>query len=79
MTDQTTKWHPIDTAPHDWFVVVRGPGLDEQGSFYGRPSHVPIYGWLDMCVDDPNDVELLRPRPTEWRVMTMEESGNGEI
>jgi len=65
-------WHPIATAPQGEHVMVRGPGLTECQSFWGKVSHVPIYGWLDFSKDDPEDVDRLKPQPSEWRFLVEE-------
>lgn len=79
MTQQTTpsdavqwNWRPIETARKGELVVVRGPDLPEQQSIWSKVSHVPICGWLDLSGDDPEDVDLLRPQPTEWRFLVEE-------
>ena len=67
----TPRWRPVAEAAGGR-VIVRGPGLPEQPSIWGKVSHVPIYGWLDLSGDDPEDVDLLRPQPIEWRFMVEE-------
>jgi hypothetical protein len=62
-----SKWRPVDAAARKGgFVYVRRDGLPDCVSQWGKVSHIAIYGWLDMSSDDPEDVSLLRPQPTEW-------------
>lgn len=58
------SWQPIETAPKGVRVLVFD-GTDVFESSWGKVSHVPIYGWLNLH-NGPEDVELLDPRPTHW-------------
>lgn len=58
------EWQPISTAPKYKHVLV-SDGDSVLPSYWGKVSHVPIYGWLDLF-RGPEDVELLVEVPTHW-------------
>lgn len=58
------KWQPIDTAPRLMHLIVTD-GETVCQSFYGKVSHVPIFGWLNLFTD-ADDVQLLDWQPTHW-------------
>lgn len=62
-------WHPISSAPKYEHVIVRGIDGIERQSYWGKVSHIPVFGWLDFSDNDPENTDLLKPEPTEWRLM----------
>jgi len=71
----TPPWQPTRRKLEFKHVMVRGPDLLEQHSYWGKVPHAPIHGWLDYSSHAPEDVDLLRPQPSEWREMTAAELG----
>lgn len=76
MTEQLTEvdmvWQPIETAPRDGKLFIgrksyanRYTGrlqYQKRRTWFGKTSHVPLYGW---CHGKPEDVDLWEP--THWR------------
>lgn len=66
------SWKPIDTAPRDATrFIARGMEKDAKSgrprykrkiTWYGKASHIPLYGW---CFGKVENVDLWRP--TEWK------------
>lgn len=59
-----SQWQPIAGAPKQQHVLV-SDGTYVVVSVWGKVSHVPIYGWLDLYSDVEN-IDLLSPHPTHW-------------
>ncbi len=57
-------WKDIETAPKGKHVLV-WDGIGVSISFWGKVSHVPIYGWLWLYADC-EDISLMDPKPTHW-------------
>lgn len=57
-------WQDIRSAPIGEHIIV-SDGENVCQSFYGKISHVPIYGWLNLFCD-PENLSLLEWTPTHW-------------
>ena len=56
-----SMWRPMDTAPKDgsdFLAVVNGARVICR---WGKVSHVPIYGWIDLVLSDVEDLDLCDP------------------
>jgi len=55
----------MDEAPKDGTDLIGY--VDETRTIitYGKVSHVPIYGWIDLTSDGPEDRDLCNP--TAWK------------
>lgn len=63
-----SRWSTIDTAPRDGTIfmarrTLRGPRWRLRRTWWGKTSHVPLYGWC--WGRDPEDIDLWEP--THWR------------
>lgn len=58
------EWQPIETAPRDGtpFLAAHEMGGVISITWYGKTSHIPLYGWCQG--DDPEDIDLWHP--THW-------------
>lgn len=57
-----TVWLPINTAPKNCRIIARKRNSSNYSTWYGKTSHVPLYGW---CVGiDPEDIDLWESE--EW-------------
>ena len=61
----SSAWQPIETAPTDGtrILAVHENGSDIQITWFGKTSHVPLYGWCEG--EDAEDIDLWRP--THWQ------------
>lgn len=60
------KWQPIETAPRDGTRIVATDGWRRRKTWYGKTSHVPLYGWCWMPhPHDFENVDLWEPK--RWR------------
>jgi hypothetical protein len=59
------KWQPIETAPKDGtrFIGWMRAENKKRITWYGKASHVPIYGWCHGR--DVEDIDMWNP--TYWR------------
>lgn len=59
-----SEWQAIETAPADGtrFLAVHEKSGIQNISWYGKTSHIPLYGWCSG--DDPEDIDLWKP--THW-------------
>lgn len=62
-----SEWQPIETAPRDG-TRIAGRRVTEMAylgriTWFGKASHVPIYGWCHGT--DPEDIDLWQP--THWK------------
>lgn len=64
--DLVPQWQPIETAPKDGQVIIVWDGEAWEVTAWGKVSHVPIYGFLQVLFRDVNDIDLLNPQPTHW-------------
>jgi len=72
-------WQPIDTAPRDgsrfvgWGKVgfCTPPSYGKRVTWYGKTSHVPLYGWCHGR--NIEDIDLWEP--TRWLPITLPASG----
>jgi hypothetical protein len=57
-------WLAIETAPKDGsrFLAVHAKSCVIAITWYGKTSHVPLYGWCEG--EDCEDVDLWQP--THW-------------
>ncbi len=65
----STKWKLIEAAPKDGTRII-GRAIDDNGmvleqhvTWWGKTSHVPLYGWNHGSVEN---LDLWTP--THWRV-----------
>ncbi len=63
MSRKTINWQPIETAPKDGtrFIgraLISGNWIKRR-TFYGKTSHVPLYGWCHGR--HPEDIDLWQP------------------
>ena len=58
-------WMPIETAPKDGtrFTGWKRDENRKRKTWYGKASHVPLYGWC--CGNDVEDIDLWRP--SHWK------------
>jgi imidazoleglycerol phosphate synthase glutamine amidotransferase subunit HisH len=56
-------WRPIETAPQDGSRLLGWVDGEVRFIFYGKTSHVPIYGW-NVCDQGAEDCDLVMP--THW-------------
>lgn len=61
------NWQDISTAPTDGTDILVWDGEVRTLTCWGKVSHVPIYGWLDLVGCDMNDIDILQPPPTHWQ------------
>lgn len=65
------NWLPIETAPTDGTRIIgriigsNGKMVEQHVTWYGKTSHVQIYGWNHGQVEN-----LHLWKPTHWRVWT---------
>lgn len=72
------RWRPMSEAPRDGttFIARRVPEDSQRGyggnkTWWGKTSHVPLYGWCYFIdEDDPEEVSLWQP--DEWRYVVEE-------
>lgn len=77
-TRKPTEWMPIETAPKDGVRVIGAEMyIHHWGrhkpiyrrrmrvTWWGKTSHVPLYGW---CHGRVEDVDLWQP--TQWKLLT---------
>lgn len=61
------RWQLIETAPKDGthFLAANEESRVINISWYGKTSHVPLYGWCQG--DDAEDIDLWHP--THWMAL----------
>lgn len=65
-TKETSAWKPMSEAPRNQVVLGRSATGMTRETWFGKTSHVPLYGWcFQMDPDDFENVDLWEP--TEWR------------
>lgn len=63
---QAQAWQPIETAPRDGTDILVWDGERRTMTLWGKVSHVPIFGFLDVWGCDAEDIDLMDPQPTHW-------------
>ena len=76
LEEMTQEWQPIETAPKNKLVLISDGG-EVALSAWGKVSHVPIYGWLNLMLG-PEDVEIIDMRPTHWMPIPAPPRATGE-
>lgn len=73
------SWRPISEAPRDGTNIMARRVPEDSGrdfigvrTWWGKTSHVPLYGWCHIVDEDCDDPEVDLWRPDEWRFMVEE-------